>query len=109
MTKRTREEGELDKQYNEFSKKVYLKSKDQRIFYVNKEQLISTSPLLQDILEDEDVVVRIAAVVGLGYLGDERALPLLEQKQLYDDGIDEFGISVRDTAIEATERIRNRL
>jgi len=64
---------------------------------------------LINILEDEDIVVQIAAVEGLGYLGDERALPLLQQKQQYDDGIDEFGISVKNTAIEAIERIRNKL
>ncbi|MCL4264561.1 MAG: HEAT repeat domain-containing protein [Anaerolineae bacterium] len=60
------------------------------------------------LLDDEYVVHRIAAVEGLGYLGDAWALVLLKQIHDSDDGVDEFGISVRETAEKAIEWIEDK-
>ncbi len=57
-------------------------------------------------LHDEDVVIRIAAAEGLGYLGNKDALPLLERAVENDDASDEFGVTVQETATEAIERIK---
>jgi HEAT repeat protein len=57
-------------------------------------------------LSDKDVMIRIAAADGLGYLGDSRALPTLRLARKNDNGIDEFGESVRDHATRAIRRIQ---
>ena len=55
---------------------------------------------------DKDVMIRIAAADGLGYLGDLRALPNLRLARKNDNGIDEFGESVSDHAAKAIRRIQ---
>ena len=57
---------------------------------------------------DEDEVVRIAACEGLGYLDDRRALSALEYVYEHDDAIDEFGVTVKETALEAIKRLGGR-
>lgn len=57
-------------------------------------------------LSDNDVVTRIAAAYGLGFLGDSRALPALRLARRNDKGIDEFGESVRAQANWAIHRIQ---
>lgn len=62
-------------------------------------------PLIK-ALSDRDEVIRIAAADGLGYLGDSRALPALKLARKNDNGIDEFGESVKEHATKAIRRIK---
>ncbi len=62
-------------------------------------------PLLQ-ALRNDHVIIRIAACHGLGFLGDARALTLLEYAYQHDNASDEFGFTVKDAAAEAINRIR---
>ena len=57
-------------------------------------------------LSDKDVVVRIAAADGLGYLGDRCAIPVLKLARKNDNGSDEFGRRVRDHATRAIRHIQ---
>jgi HEAT repeat protein len=58
-------------------------------------------------LKENDVIMRIAAAEGLGYLGNANALSALEWVQQQDNGIDEFGMTVKKAATKAIKRIKS--
>jgi HEAT repeat protein len=64
-------------------------------------------PLLA-ALQDQVVEMRIAAAEGLGYLGNDRALPALAGVAQHDDGFDEYEGAVREAATRAINRISSR-
>ncbi len=67
---------------------------------------LSAYDLLLDALHHPDVVTRISAADGLGYLGHAAAIPALEDAILSDKGVDDFGESVREHARKALRRLR---
>jgi len=64
-------------------------------------------PLIEILLNDKEAEVREAAADALGNLGDERAIPYLEQIASNDKGMSEHS-SVEIEALNALRHIRNK-
>jgi len=66
------------------------------------------SPLIDVVLTDEDVDVRLAAIIALRKFGDKSALPALRHAQHSDHGVGRQGHYVADLAAEAMQSIEAR-
>jgi HEAT repeat protein len=64
--------------------------------------------LLTKMLADEDIYVRLEIISGLGFIGDIRALPILEQILRSDSRKDEYDNTIYRAAQEAIAEIQWR-
>lgn len=61
--------------------------------------------LIERLLSDSDAQVRVTAAWALGAIGDPRAVPALEKAGTNDEGVDQHGFYVSQSAVDAIVEI----
>jgi HEAT repeat protein len=64
--------------------------------------------LLTEMLDDEDIYLQFETISSLGFVGDRRALPILEQISRSDSRKDDYGNTIYSAAQEAIAEIKWR-